>query len=103
MSFRREPKTIPEQIADIYEILRRRNVTVSATTGEIAVTNGGPPGATGPAGATGSIGPTGPAGVGEIEIWDQATPPPLLSHMPYIRFERDIDGDVQYIYLGTAS
>lgn len=37
----------------------------------------------------------------EVELFDQATVP-LDAPATYLRFERDVDGDVQAIYLGTV-
>lgn len=37
-----------------------------------------------------------------IELYDSPTPP-VAPVFPYIRVERDLDGDVQNIYLGTAT
>lgn len=39
---------------------------------------------------------------GPVELYDSNTPPADPVY-PYLRFERDVDGDVQAIYLGTAS
>lgn len=60
----------------------------------------GPPGAPGPAGPTG---PAGTPGTGVRELYDSTTPDPVGAPFPYLRFARDIDGDVQTIYLGTAT
>lgn len=35
-----------------------------------------------------------------IELYDSLNIPPAPP-LPYLRFERDIDGDVQFIYIGT--
>lgn len=48
-------------------------------------------------------GPPGPPGPGGTqELWD-TTSPPVTTQLPYLRFARDIDGDVQTIYLGTVT
>lgn len=52
-----------------------------------------------PMGVPGGPGPAGPGG-GQ-ELFDSATPP-LNPPGTYLRFERDVDGDVQAIYLGTV-
>lgn len=46
-------------------------------------------------GVPGPIGPSGPT-----ELYDSDTPP-VFPSTTYLRFERDVDGDVQTIYLGT--
>lgn len=49
-------------------------------------------------------GPPGPGGGGGVaELYDTNTPNPPGAPFPYLRFERDIDGDVQAVYLGTAT
>jgi hypothetical protein len=53
-------------------------------------------------GATGPAGPPGPGG-GVAELYDTNTPNPPGAPFPYLRFERDIDGDVQAVYLGTST
>lgn len=53
------------------------------------------------AGATGPQGPPGGGG-GLVELYDTNTPNPPGAPFPYLRFERDLDGDVQAVYLGTA-
>lgn len=45
-------------------------------------------------------GPAGPPG--PTELFDSLTPPTTALDV-YLRFERDLDGDVQAIYLGTAT
>lgn len=57
--------------------------------------------ATGSRGPKGDKGDTGPGGA--IELFDSVTPPVSPGSYPYLRFERDLDGDVQYIYLGTLT
>ena len=47
-------------------------------------------------------GARGPAGDSVSELFDSATPP-LSPPFPYVRFERDVDGDVQSIVLGTVT
>lgn len=53
-------------------------------------------------GLQGPAGDRGPAGVGIPELYDSNIPP-VMPTFPYLRFERDGDGDVQAIYLGTAT
>jgi len=47
------------------------------------------------------VGEQGPPGVGNPELYDSSTPPSSPTY-PYLRFERDVDGDVQTVYLGTV-
>lgn len=49
-------------------------------------------------------GPRGPQGIAgdSVELFDSTSPPPSPPDT-YLRFERDIDGDVQTIYLGTVT
>lgn len=45
----------------------------------------------------------GPPGEnGPVELYDSDTPPVDPPDV-YLRFERDLDGDVQHIYLGTVT
>lgn len=43
----------------------------------------------------------GPSPSERHELFDQDTPPTSFP-LPYLRFERDLDGDIQTIYLGTV-
>lgn len=55
------------------------------------------------AGPVGPSGPTGPPGSPDpVELYDSNTPP-VSPAFPYLRFARDMAGDVQTIYLGTAT
>lgn len=50
---------------------------------------------------TGVAGPPGPGA--QPELYDSNIPNPPGAPATYLRFERDGDGDVQAIYLGTAT
>lgn len=50
------------------------------------------------------IAPQGvPGPLGPAELYDSSTANPVGAPATYLRFERDIDGDTQAIYLGTAT
>lgn len=68
-------------------------LTVAADVQELTVEVVG----SGPQGPAGATGPQGPA-----DLYDSSTPP-VSSAFPYLRFIRDMAGDVQEIRLGTTS
>lgn len=62
-------------------------VQIQYSSGAVFVlTSGGPPG------LQGDPGPQ--------QIYDAVTPP-VSPFLPYLRVERDIDGDIQAVYIGT--
>lgn len=77
--------TVAEDVTTVQAVNQSATVVVATETATFVT-------------GTASVGPRGP--LGPAELYDQATPPPAPP-FPYLRFERDLDGDVQAIFLGT--
>ena len=83
-----DPPSIAEVVVSTPSLPEVVIETLPSSPGVIVLPIGGPPG------------PPGPGG--DQELFDRTSPPPTPPDT-YLRFERDIDGDVQAIYLGTVT